>query len=148
MSDEPDYFTIKTALLYDEAGKVVGYRTQGIYFTEQEIARGERMLIVDSAFEDEAVRDRSYVRVDLKTPKVAERPVFDRTFNLTELPVREEASLLRVPACTVRFEGPVSGTHEHPGGTLKVGFTLPGTYTISFEAFPAMPCTHELTVTP
>lgn len=148
MSDEPDYFTIRTALLYDEAGKVVGHRTQGIYFTEQEIARGERMLIVDRAYDDEAVRKRSFVDLSSGDPVIKDRPVLAQTFDRPTLPVRQEATLENVPACRVTFVGPVSGTHDHPGGDLEVGFTVPGDYLISFEAFPNLPCTHQLTVTP
>lgn len=148
MSDQPDYLTLVTALSYDEDGRVTGHKTQAIGFTEQEIAAGARMLIVDSAWEDETVRRRSYVSLTGKTPEVAERPVLTQTFDRPTLPVRQEATLEDVPACTVTFTGPVSGTHEHPGGDLEVGFTVPGIYTIAFEAFPHMPCTHQLTVTP
>lgn len=148
MSDEPDYRTKVTAVIYDEAGRIIGHKTQAIGFTEQEIAAGERMLVVDSALDDEENRLRSYVRVNLKTPKLADRPVLAGVPEQATVPVNTEVSIPRVPACTVRFEGPVSGTHEHPGGTLKIGFTLSGTYQISFEAFPNLPCSFDMTVTP
>lgn len=148
MSDDPDYRTVVTAVIYDEAGRITGHKTQAIGFTEQEIAAGARMLIVDSALDDEAVRARSYVRVNLKTPKVAERPVLAGVPEQPSVPVSTEVSIPRVPACTVRFDGPVSGTHEHPGGSLKIGFTVPGTYRIAFEAFPNIPCSFDMTVTP
>lgn len=148
MSDEPDYRTIVTAVIYDEAGRITGHKTQAIGFTEQEIAAGARMLVVASALDDEETRLRNYVRVNLKTPKIAERPVLASVPSDARVPVGTEISIPKVPACTVRFEGPVSGTHEHPGGTLKIGFTLSGTYRISFEAFPNLPCSFDMTVTP
>lgn len=148
MSDYDPRFDIQEAATYDEVGRITGHKSQGVAFTEAAIERGERLLLGNSGFDYATFKTSRYVDLSGKEPALAERPVLAQTFDRPTLPVRQEATLEDVPACRVTFTGPVSGTHDHPGGDLEVGFTVPGDYLISFEAFPNMPCTHQLTVTP
>ncbi len=148
MSDEPDYLTIVEAVRYDETGRIVGFLQQAIGFTEQQIANGELLLIADGDWERADNRASHYVDLSGAAPAIKDRPILDQAFDKTSVPVGVEATLKDVPACLVGYEGPVSGRYEHPGGDLKVGFTVPGAYRISFEAFPTMPCSFDLTVTP
>ncbi|MEH3117075.1 MAG: hypothetical protein PGN25_05550 [Methylorubrum populi] len=67
-------------------------------------------------------------------------------FDKTGIAVREAATLTDLPAAVVTFEGPVRGRHEHEGGDLVVGWTVPGTYTVTVEAFPYLPAAFTLTV--
>jgi len=147
MSEKPDYHTLVSAALYDEDGRIVGHKTQGIAFTEQEIAGGARLLIVEGDWGDAEFRVSRYVDLSGAEPVIRERPEFEGRFDRPILPAGKEAILPGVPACTVTFAGPVSGTHEHGGGDLEIGFTVPGTYTILFEAFPVLPAAITLTVT-
>lgn len=148
MSDERDYHTVAEATLYDETGRITGYKNQGVGFTQDEQDRGERILLGSGGWDRGTQMSTQYVRVDLKTPKLADRPVLAGVPENASVPASTEVSIPRVPACTVTFSGPVSGTHEHPGGTLKIGFTVPGIYRIAFEAFPNLPCSFDMTVTP
>ena len=77
---------------------------------------------------------------------IVPRPVLDLPA-AREAPVGGEAPAFELPACTLRFDGPVGVEYEHPGGPFSVGFTIPGTYTIKGEAFPAQAFTLTLTVT-
>lgn len=147
MSDKPDYLNLVTALAYDEDGRITGHKTQAIGFTEQEIAAGARLLIAEGDWGDTGYRAGRYVDLSGDAPVIAERPEFEGRFDRPILPAGGETRLPGAPAGTVRFTGPVSGTHEHEGGDLEIGFTVPGTYTISFEAFPALPVALTLTVT-
>ena len=148
MSNERDYLTVKEAVTYDETGRITGYRQQAVGFTQDEQDRGERILFGDAAWQSFPAMSKRFVDLSSGDPVIKDRPVLAQTFDRPTLPVRQEATLENVPACRVTFVGPVSGTHDHPGGDLEVGFTVPGDYLISFEAFPNLPCTHQLTVTP
>jgi len=83
---------------------------------------------------------------DARAPVLRVRPAFTEGFDKTEVALREAATLADLPAATVSFEGPMKGTHRHPGGDLVVGWTLPGTYTVRIEAFPYLPAEFTLTV--
>ncbi|KQS75043.1 hypothetical protein ASG32_08070 [Methylobacterium sp. Leaf361] len=148
MSGERDYKTLAEAAVYDETGRITGVVNQAIGFTQDWQDRGERILIGDAGWDQQEFRTTRYVKLTGKTPKLVDRPVLAGVPEQATASVGTEVSIPRVPACTVRFDGPVSGTHEHPGGSLKIGFTLTGTYRISFEAFPNLPCSFDLTVTP
>ncbi|QEE37938.1 MULTISPECIES: hypothetical protein [unclassified Methylobacterium] len=148
MSDQRDYSTVVEAATYDETGRITGVVKQGIGFTEDALARGERLLLGDAGWDPVGFKTTRYVDLSSGDPMIQDRPVLAQTFDRPTLPVRQEATLENVPACRVTFVGPVSGTHDHPGGDLEVGFTVSGDYLISFEAFPNLPCTHQLTVTP
>lgn len=89
----------------------------------------------------------NYVDLSSGAPVIKPRPVFEGAFDKTTVAVKQEATLPGVPTCTVSFSGPVSGTQDHTDGDLAIGFTMPGTYTISFEAFPYQPVSYTLTVT-
>lgn len=148
MSDERDYQTLAEAAVYDETGRITGAVNQAIGFTQDWQDRGERILLGDSGWDHQQFRTNRYVKLTGKKPVLADRPVLAGVPEAPSVPVSTEVSIPRVPACTVTFEGPVSGTHEHQGGTLKIGFTLSGAYRISFEAFPNLPCSFDMTVTP
>ncbi len=83
---------------------------------------------------------------DPRAPVLRVRPELGRTFDKTEIAVREAATLLDVSAGRVTFDGPTKGAHQHPGGDLAVGWTVPGTYTVTVEAFPALPAVFEIKV--
>jgi hypothetical protein len=148
MSDEPDYLTLVEAARYDDTGRITGYVKQAIGFTEREIANGARLLIADGDWDQVENRLSHYVDLSSGDPVIKDRPTLDVGLDKTSVPVGAEATLKAVPACMVAYTGPVNGTYEHPGGTLKIGFSVPGQYRISFEAFPNLPSTYELTVTP
>lgn len=147
MSDERDYDTLAEATIYNKAGRITGYKHQAIGFTEDDRARGARILVGAGDWDRATMMSPLYVDLSRAEPVIADRPVFEGRFDRPILPAGEEATLPGVPACTVTFAGPVSGTHEHEGGDLEIGFTVPGTYAISFEAFPAMPVALTLTIT-
>lgn len=148
MSDEPDYLTLVQAARYDDTGRITGYVKQAIGFTEKEIADGARLVIADGDWDRVENRLSHYVDLSGDAPVIKDRPALDQTFDKTSVPAGKEATLKDVPACLVGFAGPVSGTYQHPGGDLDIGFTVPGSYRISFEAFPNLPCAFDLTVTP
>ena len=81
-----------------------------------------------------------------RVPVLRVRPELEQGFDKTVIAVREPATLADLPAAKVTFDGPVKGAHQHPGGDLVVGWTVPGTYTVCVEAFPALPATFTLTV--
>ncbi|PZP71758.1 MAG: hypothetical protein DI590_05720 [Methylorubrum populi] len=83
---------------------------------------------------------------DVRAPVLRPRPELDSTFDKSEIAVREGTTISDLAPASVTFEGPVKGQHEHPGGDLVVGWTVPGTYTVTIEAFPALPATFTLTV--
>lgn len=74
------------------------------------------------------------------------RPELDLTFDTTAVAVREAATMAGLPAASVSFDGPVRGRHQHFGGDLKIGWTMPGTYTVTIDAFPALPAVFEIKV--
>ncbi|UIN38293.1 hypothetical protein [Methylobacterium oryzae] len=147
MTEKRDYITPAEAVPYDETGRIVGYRFQGVGFTEDEQERGIRILFGDGGWCMQTFTSRRYVDLSGAEPVIQDRPEFEGRFDRPILPAGEEATLPGVPACTITFAGPVSGTHEHEGGDLKIGFTVPGTYAILFEAFPVLPAALTLTVT-
>jgi hypothetical protein len=147
MSDERDYFTIAEATLYDETGRITGYKHQGLGFIQDEQERGDRILLGPGGWDRATLMSPHYVDVSGDEPVIRDRPAFEGRFDRPILPAGEEATLPGVPSCTVSFAGLVSGTHEHEGGDLEIGFTVSGTYTISFEAFPVLPVALTLTVT-
>lgn len=81
-----------------------------------------------------------------RIPVLRVRPELEQGFDKTVIAVREPATLADLPAAKVTFDGPVKGAHQHPGGDLVVGWTVPGTYAVCVEAFPALPATFTLTV--
>lgn len=93
-------------------------------------------------------QDTHYVEFvgEVRAPVLRPRPQLEQSFDKTEIAVREAATISDLAPGTVTFDGPVKGRHEHPGGDLAVGWTVPGVYTITIEAFPALPATFTLTV--
>lgn len=147
MSEERDYEKVAEAVEYDEAGRITHILDQRMGHTQDWQAQGRRIVFGDAGFDPQTWTTKRYVDLSGAEPVLTDRPVFEGRFDRPILPVGEEATLPGVPTCTVKFAGPVSGTHEHEGGDLEIGFTVPGTYTISFEAFPALPAAFTLTVT-
>lgn len=83
---------------------------------------------------------------DARAPVLRPRPALGRGFDKTEIAVREPATISDLAPASVSFDGPVKGRHEHPGGDLVVGWTVPGSYTVTVEAWPALPAIFALTV--
>lgn len=137
---------------YDDTGHVL---VQG--FASHEVlnayeAQGQKILkLIDAGLPDDVkslMDTDDYVDLSGTRPRLLKRPVWAGDFNPAPVLPKQEAVMAAVPACSVAITGPVTANHAHPGGDLKVGFTLPGVYTISFEAFPYMPVTRTLTVNP
>lgn len=128
---------------YDDAGRITAFGgmpeedvLNTLRFTQRKIMRGE------------GKPETHYVEFvgDARAPVLRVRPAFTEGFDKTEVSPREAATLRDVPAAKVSFKGPVKGTHQHPGGDLVVGWTVPGTYTVCIEAFPALPASFEIKV--
>ncbi|BAQ50279.1 hypothetical protein [Methylobacterium aquaticum] len=134
---DPRLFQIVPFMKYDQGGRFTEDGKMGLAIIEAQQRAGERILI--NVLPD---RDTEWFDGTVIVP----RPVLDLPAAL-EAPVGGEAPAFELPACTLRFDGPVSVEYEHPGGPFSVGFTIPGTYTIKGEAFPAQAFTLTLTVT-
>lgn len=136
---DPRLFEIVPFVRYDETGRFTDDGKMGIAIIEQKQAAGELILA-------NVIVDRDSEWFDTRTNEIRPRPAL-------ELPASLEASAgmltapFELPACTLVFSGPVGVEYEHPGGPFKVGFTIPGTYTIKGEAFPARPFALTLEVT-
>lgn len=140
----PDIATGVTFVAYTDAGQIDGHGNmprEMFYFCRNE--RGHNILM------GEGLPETHYVEFvgEARAPVLRVRPPLEQSFDKTEIAVREPATIADLPAATVTFEGPVRGRYEHPGGAgLMVGWTVPGTYTVTVEAFPALPATFTLTV--
>ncbi|WP_060772470.1 hypothetical protein [Methylobacterium sp. AMS5] len=136
----PGYLELRPFAFYDAEGRIHGTGIQGWKASEENCPKGQSVLFVDA--------DRMLDYVDLTgEPTVKKRPSFDGAFNPPSVPVETESVLAGLPACSIRFTGPETGSHAHEGGDLVVGFTSPGVYTITCEPFPYLPATFTLTVT-
>jgi hypothetical protein len=126
---DEDFRTIEPFVTYGAEGRILTQGRQGRGFVMWLANKGERVL-----FDTEGDRDTDYVDLtgEPTLKKRPELPAFDKT----TLQVGEGATLKGLPACTVRFTGPLSGTEEHPGGDYEIGWTVAGSYRVSFEAFP------------
>lgn len=129
----------------DGSGRIVeaGYASTG--FIMQRADAGDRIVPSPQRY-TYTDADRIYVDRSLGAPVVRERPSLGKTFDRTTLPVEEEAILPDLPACTVAIVGPWRGEHEHPGGDLHAGFSVPGIYVLTLEVFPHLPVSYTLTV--
>lgn len=127
---------------YDEAGKVTSVYTEARYFYLQRLNQGEPVTMGDGDLRTHYVEFVGEARA----PVLRIRPELPDSFDRTEIALREPATLPGLNAAVVVFEGPVKGRYEHPGGDLVVGWTVPGTYTVTVEAFPYLPATFTLTV--
>ncbi|MRI54061.1 hypothetical protein D8770_08860 [Methylobacterium sp. DB1607] len=83
---------------------------------------------------------------EARAPVLRVRPQLEHSFDKTAIAVRGAATMVELPSASVTFDGPVKGRHTHEGGDLVVGWTVPGTYTVLIEAFPALPATFEIKV--
>ncbi|MCP1540050.1 hypothetical protein [Methylorubrum extorquens] len=137
----PGYLELRPFAFYDAQGRIHGTGIQGWKASEENCPKGQSVLFAD------ADRMLDYVDTSSGEPIVTKRPVFDGVFGPASVPVETEATLPGLPACTITYEGPESGSHEHEGGDLVVGFTSPGDYTLTCEPFPYLPATLTLTVT-
>lgn len=131
---------------FDRTGRIIGEVEQGMAYTTMLIDAGELWLFGDGRYDRLKGFSPLYVDVTAQAPAFKERPVLERAFSPASVKVDQEATMPDVGACTVTYTGPVSGSFEHPGGELSFGSTVPGDYTITFEAFPAMPFTTTITV--
>lgn len=139
----PDVPTGVAFVAYTDEGKVDGHGNMPLemfHFCRNE--RGHNILMGEGRPETHYVEFVS----DACAPVLRVRPLLEKGFDKTEIAVREPATLRDVPAARVSFEGPVKGTHQHPGGDLVVGWTVPGIYVVMVEAFPFLPTEFTLTV--
>lgn len=127
---------------YDKTGKLISTYNEARYFYFQRLSQGEPIVAGDG---DLLTHYVEFVG-EARAPVLRVRPELTRGFDKTEMAVREAATLAGLPPATVAFEGPVKGHHSHEGGDLVVGWTVPGTYAVTIEAFPYLPATFTLTV--
>lgn len=139
---DPAFFTPVKTVTFDPTGRIIGYSDTALAYVRQRQLAGERVALGSGA---EATQ---YVRLDGEAPEVWDRPTITGALVPETVAVGEEAVLDEVPAGLIRFTGPISGEHDHPGGRLEIGFTVPGTYQIEIEPFPYRLATFTLTVTP
>lgn len=138
---EEDLVTTKFAS-YDETGRLDTVYSEPRISYYRRLNAGQRLVMGDGGLLTHYVE---FVG-DAHAPVLRPRPQFEQSFDTTEIAVREPATLAGLPPATISFEGPVKGRHEHPGGDLVVGWTVPGTYTVTVEAFPYLPAEFTLTV--
>lgn len=127
---------------YELDGRIDGQITEAVHFYRQRALAGQRVVL------GEGQADTHYIVFvgEARAPVLQPRPELDRGFDKSEIAVREGTTISDLAPASVTFEGPVKGQHEHPGGDLVVGWTVPGTYTVTVEAFPYLPATFTLTV--
>jgi len=138
---EEDLVTTKFAS-YDETGRL------DTIYSEPRISYYRRLNAGQSLVLGEGGLTTHYVEFvgEARAPVLRVRTELEQGFDKTEIAVREAATIPDMAPGTVTFDGPVKGRHEHPGGDLVVGWTVPGVYTVTIEAFPALPATFTLTV--
>jgi hypothetical protein len=128
---------------YNEAGYLLSFgamREEDFHATHQYT---QRKLLMGNGHPD-----THYVEFvgESRAPVLRVRPQLEQSFDKAEIAVREPATMVGLPPASVTFDGPVKGRHAHEGGDLVVGWTVPGTYTVCVEAFPALPAIFALTV--
>nr|WP_273288399.1 hypothetical protein [Methylorubrum populi] len=138
---EEDLVTTKFAS-YDETGRLDTVYSEPRISYYRRLNAGQRLVMGEGGLTTHYVE---FVG-DVRAPVLRPRPELDSTFDKSEIAVREGTTISDLAPASVTFEGPVKGQHEHPGGDLVVGWTVPGTYTVTIEAFPALPATFTLTV--
>lgn len=115
---------------YDEDGRIVQFgEGMGIGVIQMIRLQGERFLA------GRGQPETHWVDTSGEAAVLVERPSLEIPAALTAS-VSEAVTLAGLPAGSVVFSGPLSGTHEHPGGDLEIGFTIPGTYRLTLEPFP------------
>lgn len=119
---------IQPFVRFDAQGRIIGEGTQGRRFTELRADAGELIILGHGA--------RSTHFVDRENDDaIVERPMLG-AFSRTQMRAGEGATLDDLPACTVSWTGPISGSEEHPGGPYEIGWTVSGTYTLTIDAWP------------
>lgn len=139
----PDVPTGVAFVAYTDEGKIDGHGNMPLemfYFCRNE--RGHNIL------QGKGLPETHYVEFvgEVRAPVLRVRPALEQSFDKTEIGVREPATISDLAPAAVTFDGPVKGRHTHEGGDLVVGWTVPGTYTVCVEAFPALPAVFTLTV--
>ena len=126
---------------YDVAGRILQQGRMARGYVMDHIAAGRRYGIG-------AVNDVvNYIDTSSGQPVVRERPVIDWAFDKNSVLPMEEASLPNVPPAVVLFRGPSNGQQTHDTfGPVKIGWTTPGDYVVSVDAFPYRPATFPITV--
>lgn len=138
---DPRIFVMVPFLKYDEDGRIGETGTQSIVAIEMMQDEGE--LILANEIGDP---NKDWIDTSSGSPVVVPRPTLELPASL-EVEAGVEVAIEGVPACLVRFTGPLEGEQEHEEGDLEIGFSIPGAYTIRGEAFPHRPFEIALEVT-
>lgn len=142
---DPDARNVVAFVAYDENGRITMSGKEGLYFVRQRHARGERVLIVNEyVLYSEA--DAGFYVKEGDGARMLPRPVLDPKADTWEPQTMKEAVVSGLPAGKATFTGPRSGTQDHKGGQMKIGWATPGTYTVTFEAWPHKPTVMTFTV--
>lgn len=131
-------------VVYDETGRITSVCNNNIIYIRHIQMAGQRVVLglghwtthwVDGEPDDVAgvirLRELLALAPDTLTPAPS-----------------QEVSIPDVPAAKVIVSGPVSGEYDHEGGELKIGWTIPGEYSVTIRAFPYLDTTLTLTVMP
>jgi hypothetical protein len=128
---------------YDDTGRITGFGgmpeedlRNTLLYTQRKVVRGV------------GKPETHYVEFvgEARAPVLRVRPALEQRFDKSEIGVREPATISDLAPAAVTFDGPVKGAHQHPGGDLVVGWTVPGIYVVTVEAFPFLPTEYTLTV--
>lgn len=138
----PEILDVRPFVRYDVTGRITEAGKMGLAFILGEKIQGVRIVEGDGVGRE----GTHWVDDEDGVPELVERPVFE-----TELEVEIEAftahTITDLPACTIRFTGPLVGEHVHEGGDCEIGFMVPGQYVLTFEAFPYRGVTVVMEVT-
>lgn len=124
-------------VIYELAtGKIIGGGS-GAYPDELNVPIPGRPPRTDRDLIGSGGEDTHYVDVsNPDEPALLPRPIVTGLSESYAAVTGEEVTITEVPACDFEVSGPISGSYQHPGGPLVVGFTVPGDYTISADPWP------------
>lgn len=129
-------------------GKIRMCGKQSPGFTQEDIDLGAQHLVFGDG--GEWIPDDGYPRYvdhDGADWVVRDRPAFPFTFDSLTLAPGQAATMADLPEAEVSFEGPIRGTHKHPGGEpLLIGWRVPGEYAVTIRSFPYLTGRITLTV--
>ncbi|MCJ2009813.1 hypothetical protein [Methylobacterium sp. J-092] len=134
-----DYITQANFVEYDASGAIMRGGHQGIAFTTDAMARGERVLMTGMSFRPEDVCRTHYVETALRHIRVR-----------TECPaVLDGLVLSRLPQpCRIEISSPFATPtfYDWIDPALTLSFEHPGRYTVRVLSIPYLPGVFEVPV--
>lgn len=127
---DPSLFVSTAYTRYNASGRILNHGVMGLGIIQQ-LRITEGRILVGA----EGDPDKEWVDDEDGQPTLETRPTLDLPETLEAAP-GIETSIPDLPACEISFSGPLVGTHRHEGGEVHIGFTVPGTYTLTMEPFP------------